>query len=300
MTNKQNPADEVCNNNSFLSNKKDSIDCLLDVKFDKMNKVGRCRKMKFSDILNCLELKNRYTCDTWKGLYLCIVDNRADERLGFDLPHYSNFLITIKSCLKFLLNLIQTTLSINRHLFFKKKDKIVFVDSTPLPVCKLIRSNRHKTMKEFAEYSKSTMGYYFGFKLHLTCDYETKNVLDFKITKAKVDDRKYLESLMKDDNLFFQSRTMFVADKGYQAKWLEELARETGNYLLTGKRKSRNNKTLASRFDIYLLHTRARIESIFGTLKTNHNLTNTKSRSVLGYLFNYVLSLFQSVCLSGG
>ncbi len=88
---------------------------------------------------------------------------------------------------------------------------------------------------------------------------------------------------------------MFVADKGYQAKWLDELAKETNNYLITGKKKSKNQKTLASQFDIYLLHTRARIESVFSNLKLNCFLTSTRSRSVLGYLFNYVLSMYYLV-----
>lgn len=51
-------------------------------------------------------------------------------------------------------------------------------------------------------------------------------------------------------------------------------------------------RILAIQFDIYLLHIRARIESVFSNLKQNCFLTNTISRSVLGYLFNYISSLY--------
>lgn len=91
---------------------------------------------------------------------------------------------------------------------------------------------------------------------------------------------------------FLNSFSMFVADKGYQAIWLEKLAIETGNYLITGKKKSTKMRTLASQFDIFLIRTRARIESVFSNLKLNCFLANTRSRSVLGYAFNYVLSLY--------
>lgn len=115
-------------------------------------------------------------------------------------------------------------------------------------------------------------------------------IIDFQFTNAKLDDRQYLKEIMESKDKFLNSQTMFVADKGYQAKWLEELAKNTNNYLITGKKKSKNMKVLASQFDIHLLHTRARIEAVFSNLKQNCFLTSTRSRSVLGYLFNYVLS----------
>jgi hypothetical protein len=57
---------------------------------------------------------------------------------------------------------------------------------------------------------------------------------------------------------FLNSETIFVADKGYQIKWLKELAKETRNCLLTSKKKSKNMRVLASQFDIYLIHIRAK------------------------------------------
>jgi len=287
MLNKNNPATKELIITSELSNISD-VDKHLDL-FCK-TKVGRPAKLDFTQVLFCLELKRKYTCETWLGLYRCILDKNKDGLLNFKLPHYSNFLKSIKRLTFYLSQLIYYQAHLNKEVFLKQRFRIAFVDSTPVTVCKVIRSSRHKTMKDYAQYSKSTTGWYYGFKLHLTCDFQTKKVIDFQFSSSKLDDRKYLEDIMK--TTFLNSQTMFVADKGYQAKWLEDLAKDTQNYLLTGKKKSKNMKTLASQFDIYLLRIRARIESIFSDLKQNCFLTSTRSRSPLGYLFNYVSSMY--------
>lgn len=67
-------------------------------------------------------------------------------------------------------------------------------------------------MNEFAEYSKSTTGWYYGSKLHLTTDFETNEVLDSKFSSSKLDDRKYLAEIMKDKVKFLHSQTEFVLE----------------------------------------------------------------------------------------
>ena len=44
---------------------------------------------------------------------------------------------------------------------------ISFVDSTPLRVCRTQRIHIHKTFKGIAQRGKCSMGWFFGFKLHL-------------------------------------------------------------------------------------------------------------------------------------
>lgn len=275
----------------------------LNVVFDRLYRYngGRPRFLSCQQLLHCLDDKAKYCCENWKGLYNCIVDNHDDWKI----PSYANFLKSLKSLLYFLIDMIHLTLYINRLEFFSRSDKIAFVDSTPLPVCKVIRSSRHKTMKYFAQYSKSTTGWYYGLKLHSVCDYSNNRALCITITNSTLDDRQFLSKVM-ETKAFNNSGTMFVADKGYQeevevwvsqarvsprqASWLEDLARTTGNYLLTGKKKSKKMKILASQFDIWLLHNRAKIETFFSNLKLNNFITSTRSRSPLGYLFTYINS----------
>ena len=47
---------------------------------------------------------------------------------------------------------------------------ISFVDSTPLRVCKNQRIHIHKVFKGIAQRGKCSMGWFFGFKLHLICN----------------------------------------------------------------------------------------------------------------------------------
>ena len=70
---------------------------------------------------------------------------------------------------------------------------ISFVDSTPLRVCKNQRIHIHKVFKGIAQRGKCSMGWFFGFKLHLICN-EKGELLNFMITPGDVDDRKPLAS----------------------------------------------------------------------------------------------------------
>ena len=66
---------------------------------------------------------------------------------------------------------------------------ISFVDSTPLRVCRNQRIHIHKVFKGIAQRGKCSMGWFFGFKLHLICN-ERGELLNFMITPGDVDDRK--------------------------------------------------------------------------------------------------------------
>ena len=44
---------------------------------------------------------------------------------------------------------------------------ISFIDSTPVRVCHIKREKSHKVFKGLANKGKSTIGWFFGFKLHL-------------------------------------------------------------------------------------------------------------------------------------
>lgn len=60
-------------------------------------------------------------------------------------------------------------------LFLKEKGLgkctgISFMDSTTLKVCRNQRIHNHKVFKGLAESGKSSMGWFYGFKLHLVCN----------------------------------------------------------------------------------------------------------------------------------
>ncbi len=69
---------------------------------------------------------------------------------------------------------------------------ISFVDSTPVCVCKNKRIFNHKVFKDIAQRGKSTMGYFFGFKLHIVIN-DKGEIIEFVITPGNVDDRQPLQ-----------------------------------------------------------------------------------------------------------
>ena len=70
---------------------------------------------------------------------------------------------------------------------------VAYVDSTPLRVCKHQRIPIHKTFKGLAERGKCSMGWFFGFKLHLIIN-DRGEILSFMFTPGNVDDREPLYS----------------------------------------------------------------------------------------------------------
>ena len=70
---------------------------------------------------------------------------------------------------------------------------ISYIDSAPIRVCKNKRITRNKIFKGLAEIGKSTMGWFYGFKLHLIIN-DKGEILNFVITKGNVDDRTPLKN----------------------------------------------------------------------------------------------------------
>ena len=75
------------------------------------------------------------------------------------LPSYNRFVELMSSCLEPLTAFMQSRCG--------KSEGIAFIDSTPLCVCDNLRIARHKTFAGVAGRSKSSTGWFYGFKLHL-------------------------------------------------------------------------------------------------------------------------------------
>ncbi len=87
---------------------------------------------------------------------------------------------------------------------------ISIVDATSLRVCNNKRIFNHKVFDGIAQRGKSTMGYFFGFKLHLIIN-DKGEILNFVITPGNVDDREPL----KNSNFLEKVFGKLFADKGY-------------------------------------------------------------------------------------
>ncbi|MGD1859810.1 MAG: transposase [Leptolyngbyaceae cyanobacterium] len=74
---------------------------------------------------------------------------------------------------------------------------IAFIDSTTIEVCHPRRAKSHKVFSDQVGGSKNSMGWHFGFKLHLVIN-DRGELLAFKLTPAKTDDRVPVPEMTQD------------------------------------------------------------------------------------------------------
>ncbi len=169
-----------------------------------------------------------------------------------------------------------------------KPTGIAFVDSTSLKVCHNLRIPRHKVFDGIAARGKGTMGWFYGFKLHLIINH-TGDILAAKLTPGNVDDRKPVPEL--SDNLFGK----LYGDKGYIGKALAETLFEKNVELITNVRKNMKPR-LISLWDRAILAKRFIIETINDQLKNISQIEHSRHRSLHGFMLNLMGGLI-AYCL---
>lgn len=161
---------------------------------------------------------------------------------------------------------------------------ISFLDSTTLLVCDNHRIHNHKVFVHFAQRGKGSMGWFYGFKLHLVIN-ECGELLACQITPGNVDDRTPVPALCK--RLFGK----LIADRGYVSQPLfEQLLHAFGVQLITKLRKNMKNRLLPL-MDKLLLRKRAIIESVVDQLKNISQIEHTRHRSPINCFINIIAGL---------
>lgn len=160
---------------------------------------------------------------------------------------------------------------------------ISFVDSTALAVCDNRRIHQHKVFAGIAARGKTTMGWFFGFKLHLVVN-DRGELLGFCLTPGNRHDIKVLPKLVK--RLFGK----LFGDRGYLSQALFEQLLEQGVQLVT-KLKARMKNRLMPLADKLLLRQRAISETINDQLKNISQIEHTRHRSPINFLVNLVCGL---------
>ncbi|MBL4624150.1 MAG: IS982 family transposase, partial [Flavobacteriales bacterium] len=159
------------------------------------------------------------------------------------------------------------------------------MDSTPIRVCHNKRIPANKVFKGPASIGRSTMGWIYGFKLHIMVN-DKGELLAFVITQARVDDR----ALLKSDNFLKKVFGSLYADKGYISKELTSLLFDQGLHLVTGI-KSNMKKVLMTMRDKILLRKRSVIETINDQLKNISYAEYSRHRSLGNFITNLIASL---------
>lgn len=196
------------------------------------------------------------------------------------LTNYENFLKASNKSLPFLMVILTLLMDMTKY---HSKNSTKYVDSTPLQVCKNKRINRNKVSKKYAARGKTTIGWFYGFKLHGVCD-DCGNLLSITFTPGNADDRVVLDTLLQG------IEGVIVGDAGYLLKndiWNSFL--EKNIHLFTGVRN--NMKKLMTREQHKELKKREIIETVWSVLKGNLSIIYTLARSIIGMFRHFFYSI---------
>lgn len=160
---------------------------------------------------------------------------------------------------------------------------LAFIDATSIVVCHNRRIHSHKVFRKLAKRGKTSVGWFYGFKLHLVVN-DRGELLAFRFTPGNVDDRTPVPQLTKT-----LSGKLF-GDKGYISKALFEALFDQGLQLITPIRKNMKNR-LMPWLDKILLRKRALIETINDQLKNISQIEHTRHRSLANFMVNLLAGL---------
>lgn len=160
---------------------------------------------------------------------------------------------------------------------------ISFIDSTSLEVCDPKRISQHRVFALDAKWGKSSMGWFFGFKLHLAVN-DRGELLACCLTPGSVDDRTPVAQMVR------RLRGKLIGDRGDISTPLTELLFEQGLHLITRLRKSMKDH-LIHLSDKPLVRTRAIIESIIDQLKNVSQIEHSRHCSPTNFVVHLLAGL---------
>lgn len=242
-------------------------------------KRQRRGKLSLGEMLFVMVLFHLSPFKDFKHFWLYGIEQKYRDCFG-DLPSYGRFVA--------LMPRLFAPFCVLLHSLSGEETGIYIADSTKLAVCNNARISRNRTFKGLATRGRSTMGWFFGFKLHVVMNNKGE-LMAVKITPGNTDDRAPLEAMTAG----LQGK--LLADKGYISKKLFARLWKQGLHLLTGIRKNMKNY-LMPMFDKLLLRKRFIVETLFDKLKSNMAIEHTRHRSPTN-AFVHILSCLAAYML---
>jgi hypothetical protein len=236
---------------------------------------SRAKSMCLSEIMTILVTFHQHHYRNFKHYYLDHVSvywSQAFPRL----PSYGRFVEWIP----------QTILPLCVYLkrCFGACTGISFIDSTCLKVCHNRRISGHKVFKNFAARGKTSVDWFFGFKLHLVVN-ENGELLNMTLTPGNTDDRKPVPDLIS--SLFGK----VFADKGYVSQSLAtQLFESEGIEFFAKPRRNLKNQLMRLN-DKLLSRKRSIIETIIDQLKNISQIEHSRHRSPVNFCTNVLCGL---------
>jgi IS5 family transposase len=157
-------------------------------------------------------------------------------------------------------------------------DNIFMIDSTALPVCHNKRIRQHQTFKHTAARAKTSMGWFYGFKLHLVIN-RACEIVSARITAGNISDVSMMRTLLLSHNI----QGKVYGDKGYISIEKQAYLQQHGCKVITRVRSNMPKPDLSAE-DEHYLNQRNSIEVVNGQHKCGLGLQHTRHRSWKGML----------------
>jgi hypothetical protein len=240
----------------------------------------RATRLHPSEIMTIAILFQQSHYRTFKAYYT----EHVQMHLHSEFPQ----LVSYSRCVE-LLPTVLVPLIVYLHTQLGPCTGISFIDSTALAVCHNARIGQHQVFALDAARGKTSVGWFYGFKLHLVVN-DRGELLAFCLTPGNVDDRRPVPRLVR--RLFGK----LFGVKGYISQDLaEELLVTQGVRLITKLRINMRNRLL-DLTDKLLLRKRAIIETIVDELKNVCQIEHTRHRSPVNFLVNLMMAGLIAYC----
>jgi hypothetical protein len=222
----------------------------------------RSGKLSRAEMLFIMVLFHLSPYKTFKTFYLygMGVQHRACFR---DLPHYDRFVS--------LMPRLFVPLMVLLHSLSGEQTGVYFAASSKLAVCHNRRIDRHKVFDGLAARGKTSMGWFYGLKLHFVINHKGQ-IMALKITSGNTADSTVLDEMTRP------LAGKLYADKGYIGRELFHKLWRRGLHLITGIRRNMRNH-LMPMGDKIMLRKRFVIETVLDILKCEMGLEHSRHRS---------------------
>jgi hypothetical protein len=235
----------------------------------------RERKMSLSEVMTILVAFHQNHYRNFKHYYLdhvCVYWRGEFPKL----PSYNRFIEWMPSTL--------LPLCVYLKRCFGNCTGISFIDATSIKVCHNRRIKRNRVFQEIAARGKTSVDWFFGFKLHLLVN-EKGELLNLQITPGNIDDRKPVPDLVQ--SLFGK----IFADRGYVSQSLAEKLLEDFGIQFFAKPRCNMKNRLMLLSDKLLARKRSIIETIIDQLKNISQIEHSRHRSPVNFGVNILCGL---------
>ena len=222
----------------------------------------RTGKLSRSEMLLIMVLFHLSAFKHFKAFYHYGVGQQHRACFG-GLPHYDRVVSLMPRLFAPLMVLL--------HSMSGEHTGIYFADSTKLAVCHNRRIRRHKVFDGLAARGKTSMGWFYGLKLHVVINHKGQ-VMALKVTPGNTADSTVLDEMTR------HLAGKLYADKGYIGQALFKTLWQRGLHLITGIRRNMKNYPMPLA-DKLMLRKRFTIETVFDTLKSEMGLEHSRHRS---------------------